>query len=433
MNSSALEHDPLVALPWIVRFRYVLAAAICAVVAGVSLLLSIRLPWHAMSVFPAVIVVSNVVLFKGIGRALKSFGPGAATRLIGAVFALDTCCLTGIFMLSGGPSNPFSLLYLVHITLSAAILTKRWTWFLGALCTLCFGTLFFWYVPVSALELHHHGQGLNLHLIGMWIAFAVAAFLVALFSGKISELMRQHEETLRLMESELARKDRLASLVTLAAGAAHELSTPLGTIAIAAKELERHATRLSSDPVVAEESRLIRSEVERCRRILAGMSLQGATPMGEALELVSLRELLYGLGEELGARDRLSVETPDSDVHLKVPKRAVRQSILALAKNGLEASAPSRSVQIRATMTGTRVCITVEDEGTGISAEVLRRIGEPFYTTKAPGMGMGLGVFLVRTLAEELGGELTYRSQPGTGTEARLELPVAPVGSGNRA
>ena len=122
-----------------------------------------------------------------------------------------------------GPTNPFTLLYLVHITLSATILTKRWTWLLGALSVVCFGLLFLGYKPIPALEMHHASGAVGLHLIGMWVSFGVASLLVAMFSGKISELLRQHEESMLRMQEELAKKDRLASLVTLAAGSVQEL------------------------------------------------------------------------------------------------------------------------------------------------------------------------------------------------------------------
>ena len=197
--------------------------------------------------------------------------------MVAWAFVLDTLCLTGVLMLTGGPTNPFSLLYLVHITLSASILTKRQTWLLGGLSILCFGMLFRIYRPIPALEMQHHQEGTNLHLIGMWVGFGVATFLVAAFAGKISELLREREDSLLRMQAELSRKDRLASLATLAAGAAHELNTPLGTIAVVAKELERYATQMVHDSALAEDSRLIRTEVDRCREILWRMSVTGAS------------------------------------------------------------------------------------------------------------------------------------------------------------
>ena len=183
-------------------------------------------------------------------------------------------------------------LYLVHITLAATILTHRQTWLLGGLSTLCFGVLFWKYRPIPALEVHHPNDGSNLHLLGMWAGFAVAAVLVAMFSARISELLREREASLLRMQEELAKKDRLASLVTLAAGAAHELGTPLSTIAVVARELERYATLTAPTPAVADDSRLIRTEVDRCRAILQRLSIEGAEPAGEALTPVAIADLI---------------------------------------------------------------------------------------------------------------------------------------------
>jgi two-component system sensor histidine kinase RegB len=318
-------------------------------------------------------------------------------------------------------------LYLVHITLSAIVLTKRWTWVLGALSTVCFGLLFRIYRPIPALEMHHPEDGTSLHLTGMWIGFGVAAFLVALFSGKISELLRQHEGSLLRMQIELAKRDRLASLGTLAAGAAHELNTPLGTIAVVARELELFATDTARNEAIAEDSRLIRTEVDRCREILWRMSVQGAQPAAQASESVDAGELLADICREIQQPDRLHIELarPGQAVPLTVPRRAVAQALIALTRNALEASAPDSAVRVIARQAGERFQFVVSDNGKGMSPNTLRRIGEPFFTTKEPGKGMGLGTFLVRTLAEQLGGRLTFESTPHAGTLATFELPVS--------
>lgn len=115
----------------------------------------------------------------------------------------------------------------------------------------------------------------------MWVAFVIAAALITFFTGKIADALRTREQEILVLQAQVATNERLASLVTLAAGAAHELGTPLGTIAIVAKELERFAEKVNSDRTVLEDAKLIRSEVERCRRILERMSARSAEPMGE--------------------------------------------------------------------------------------------------------------------------------------------------------
>ncbi|MGA2716536.1 MAG: ATP-binding protein [Bryobacteraceae bacterium] len=410
------------------RLRYGMALGQVATALFVRYALGVDIPLGALAIAPALVGASNLLLATRIAHPDISHKVATST-LVAWAFVLDTVSLTFLLMLSGGPTNPFSLLYLVHITLSAIILTKRWTWVLGALSTLCFGLLFRIYRPIPELEMHHPADGTSLHLTGMWIGFGVAAFLVALFSGKISELLRQHEDSLLRMQIELAKRDRLASLGTLAAGAAHELNTPLGTIAVVARELELFATNTARNEEIAEDSRLIRTEVDRCREILWRMSVQGAQPAAQASESVDAGELLADVCSEIQQPDRLRVELafPDQAVPLTVPRRAVAQALIALTRNALEASAPDSAVHVIARQAGERFQFLVSDNGKGMSPNTLRRIGEPFFTTKEPGKGMGLGTFLVRTLAEQLGGRLTFESTPQAGTLATFELPMLPL------
>lgn len=403
-----------IALPWVIRLRYAMAAGELAAVGVVHWLLGIPLPLAWVWIPPAAMVASNLWL---AGRTPRLRPAEASSDLIALSFVLDTVCLTAELMLTGGPNNPFSLLYLVHITLSATILTQRQTWALGILSSLCFGSMFWYYRAIPALEMHHRGQGVNLHLTGMWIGFTAASMLVAMFSARISELLRR-------MQEELARKDRLASLVTLAAGAAHELNTPLGTIAVVARELERYADVALPDATVAEDSRLIRTEVERCRKILERLSVEGAEPAGEPLTVVSGMELVRrAVSRFPAARVNTSEVSAAKGASVRVPEHAVEQALVALIKNALDASPEDRPVQVIVREDAAAVRFAVIDEGSGMSPDSLRHAGEPFFTTKEPGKGMGLGIFLVRTLAERLGGELEIESELGRGTVARLGLP----------
>lgn len=432
---------PRIALPWIIRLRYAMAVGQIATAALVDFFFHIDLPLGWITIAPGLVVASNLWLSRRVTSSTRE----ADSALVAWVFVLDTLCLTAVLMLTGGPNNPFSLLYLVHITLSATILNRRQTWVLGALACLCFGSLFWSYRPIQALETHHRPDGVNLHLVGMWVSFAIASLLVTMFSGKISELLRRREESLLRMQEELAKKDRLSSLVTLAAGAAHELSTPLGTIAVVAKELERYAERTVRDTAIAEDSRLIRTEVNRCREILQRMSVEGAEPAGEALEAVPVSHLVSVVQKTFSTSNHIRFQV-SHDAHaaeLTIPRHAVEQSLIALVKNALEASQEGAAVEVSvsrwevlaftqtfpdSSFVRPSIRFEVKDRGSGMTVDTLRHAGEPFFTTKEPGKGMGLGIFLVRTLADRLGGRLTLESLPGEGTSAILDLPLAHAG-----
>ena len=421
-DSVASETPWRLALRWVVRLRYGFIAGEIAIIAAL---------WFALQIPLPVALIAAVVLLQGLSNwalaSSRQWVEANAENIIGLLFAGDTLCLTMILAFSGGPSNPFSLLYLVQITFSAMVLRKLWTWTLGIVSTVSFGLLFWISRDVPAFREHMAVSGqFSLHLLGMWIAFATAALLISFFVGKLSTEARAKEREILLMQKRLARNDRLASLVTLAAGAAHEMATPLATIAVTAKEMEHDASERLRDGVVEEDARLIRSQVERCRLILERMGAQGADPFGETPKAIAIRDLLIQIQERFPKdreRIRVAVEAGDGNACV-VPVRAAIEALSALVKNALDASPRDGIVTLQASATDSGgVCFQVHDKGAGMTTEVLERVAEPFFTTKAPGQGMGLGAFLVHLFAETLGGQLSFESQPGQGCTASLELP----------
>jgi two-component system sensor histidine kinase RegB len=409
------------ALRWVVRLRYGLIAGEIALIAALGFGLQIAMPPALLGSLIAIQGLSNGILSTRKRRLGES-----AEHLVGALFVLDAICITVILGLSGGPANPFSLLYLVQITFSAIVLRRLWTWTLGLISTLSFGLLFWLSRDVPAFHEHAQAGEFSLHLLGMWLAFATAAVLISLFVGKLSAESREKEQEILLMQKRLARNERLASLVTLAAGAAHEIATPLATIAVTAKEMEHEAGAQPGNARIAEDAQLIRSQVERCRLILERMGTQGADPFGEAPRSTNLEELLTQVknrfpGHERRIRVQVSGAKPDSCV---IPVRAAIEALAALVKNALDASSDDDPVILQAVQAANqRVRFLIRDEGSGMTREVLERVAEPFFTTKTAGQGMGLGAFLAHLFAQTLGGQLSFESEPGHGCTAILELP----------
>jgi two-component system sensor histidine kinase RegB len=405
----------------VVRLRYGFIAGEIALTTALAIGLQIPMPPAVFVTAIAVQALSNWILSIRKERLGES-----AEHLVGALFVLDTLCLTMILGVSGGPANPFSLLYLVQITFAAVVLRRLWTWTLGLISTLSFGLLFWISHDVPAF--HEHGQSgeFSLHLLGMWLAFATAALLICFFVGKLSAESRKKEREILLMQKRLARNDRLASLVTLAAGAAHEIATPLATIAVTAKEMENVASVHLKDKRIEDDAQLIRSQVERCRLILERMGAQGADPFGETPKSTDLRELLVQVREGFpGQRERIQVEVSGTNSEgCFIPVRAAVEALSALVKNALDASSDGEPVVLQAVQSiDKRVRFLIRDQGTGMAPEVLERVVEPFFTTKPVGQGMGLGAFLAHLFAQTLGGQLVFESEPGRGCTAILELP----------
>jgi two-component system sensor histidine kinase RegB len=375
----------------------------------------------------------------------------------------DLLMLSLLLMSSGGPSNPFTVLYLVYVALASITLSSNWIWITCILSNICFTSLFFFHVQInpqanmhqmhqmhqtSSHMSHSSGDFLDLHLQGMLIAFMLTSVLIAYFIAKVSLSLKQKEQELSDMKTLALRNEQLASLTTLAAGAAHELNTPLNTIVVIQNELIYHLKDLF-DPNQAqakviqvqfeEDLQLMKSEVFRCKKILEKLSIKTANPLGEPFQSLSLTDLILAI-ESLIKENLAILETPDFSYEIKllstnpqstqisIPKQAFLQAILAVLQNATYAlieAQTSAKKQLNITLVDEKdhVIFIIEDQGIGIKSEDLPFIGQPFFSTKEVGKGMGLGLFLTRTLMTQLNGSFEIQSQFQKGTIIKLGLP----------
>ncbi len=415
-TAGPADHRAEISLEWLIRLRWGAAVGQLLTVAVARAILGAELALTRLLVLIAILALSNALL--GVFRNRVA----SARGLCGAALTLDTVLLSGLLHATAGPYNPFGVLYLVHITLAAVVLGARWTWFLAGLSVGCYGLLFLSHTPLE--HLNHGGPEMNLHLQGMWVAFTVAAILTASFVVKLSSALERRDAAMVQMRERTARSERLASVTTLAAGAAHELGTPLATIAVAVAELERKVRTLpaAEGDLLMEDAALIRSELDRCRAILNRLAADSGQMPGEAPVEQSVEDLMASVLDPLSIqqRNRLEIARPQGGAVVKVPRAALLQVAQNLLRNALDASTGpvSLSVELR----DSDLLLRVGDEGPGMAPEILSRVGEPFFSTKQPGQGLGLGVFIARTLAEQMGGRLTLESSPGHGTTALVEI-----------
>lgn len=384
---------------WLTSLRWLVVISEVAVVLWWATDRSVPWPWLAAAIGAQ--LVSNGALVKA-----------GATWSDGVVFglAIDVVAIATLLACGGGAASPFCVVLLVQITVAAVVLRGARLFGVVALAITLYAGLFAFTDPL---------HGLGAHLEEMWIAFSVTAVTIALAVGRLA----------RELERARARADasaRVMGMTTLAAGAAHELSTPLSTIKMVVGEMERELATRDDLAHLREDLALVRTEVARSRHILDQLSVAAGELRGEAPTSVALRTLessIEGLSPELRARVRWS--WPGDDAAARIPAHAIAQALGALVKNALDASEGDTPVNVTATMERGRLALAVQDRGVGMSAETIARIGEPFFTTKDPGRGMGLGLFLVRALAAHLHGEVRVESALGRGTTVTLELPVS--------
>jgi len=344
---------------------------------------------------------------------------------LGAFLVLDVVLLTGLLYLSGGPTNPFSIIYVVYIAMSAVMLAPRWTWTIAGLSIVSFAALFVFHVPSEPLGHTGHGGGFQTHLYGMFIALALAVALITYFVSQLSLELRRRERALAEAEERTHRWSKLASIATLAAGAAHELGTPLGTIAVAAKEMERQARKVPGGEGLAEDAELIREELARCRVVLDRMAAAGGEHMGETLSSVSVEDLFIEVRTHLSPEQAQRWVTTTDVATIEAPREALVQMVENIARNGFDACEAGR-VSLDVHGSARAVALRFVDEGQGMDEHTMKRATEPFFTTKNTGDRMGLGLFLARTLVDSLGGQLTIESATGRGTTIRIVLPQHP-------
>ena len=408
-----LRATPLATRPWLIRMRWATAA-----VDGVVIIAALAIG-HAA--FPlshlAPLVAASAVGNAAVAVSLMRGRPVATPPLLGLLL-LDVAILTGVLELTGGPFNPFAVVYAVQIALAAVTIGSAPAALVGAAAIIGYGVLFYRHTQDAAGS-HHRLTDFPTHLFAMWIALSTIAQLAADIIGRASAAIETARER-------AARADRVASLTTLAAGAAHELSTPLGTIAVVARELELATIRGGSSAALVDDARLIRTEVDRCRAILDQMSGRAGGISGEVPERIDVGAAIADTVRELPPEQaaRVRVEASPGLPSITVSRAALRQAILSLLTNAIDASPPTEGIVVTASARRDPpgVSIAVRDRGLGMSPAVVARAGEPFFTTKDTGRGLGLGLFLARVFAERHGGALAIET--GDGTVVSIDLPA---------
>lgn len=427
------SHPTLETAVWFLQLRWVAVAGQLVTMAAVEWGLHIKLPLSGLLMFIGITATTNIAYDLWL-RHLRRRGLQESDRLptfqiISSLMLVDIAVLTGMLYLSGGLTNPFALFYFVNIAVAGAILTPTWAWGIWFVAVLGVTVLLLSSEPLDELS-----SG-NLQATGEWtipklgylVSFATCGGVITYFVTVLTGELKQRELALKDAENARVRNRQLEALATLAAGAAHELASPLSTIAVVAKELSRALEKHGAPDTAIKDVSLIRSELDRCRQILDRMTSAAGEAAGERLREIAIKEFLQetmlGLREPQRVRVDLSKSTGMSQNLL--PVQATAQAVRNLVQNALDASLPGTEIVVQAESLDDKWRILVTDCGHGMSPEVLQRVGEPFFTTKEPGRGMGLGLYLTQNVLRRLDGALRFTSRVGQGTTAEILLPTS--------
>ncbi len=378
--------------------------------------LDVALPLPALLSVIAVVAVIN-----GLSGWRARGGRAVADSELFMHMLVDVAGLTALLYLAGGASNPFVMLMLLPLTMAAAALPPRYSWTMAGVIVVCYTLLMFVYRPLGD-DLHIHSKPFALHVVGMWVAFVLSVAVVAYFVVRMSETLRDRERRLAQAREHALRDAQMVALGTLAAGAAHDLGTPLGTLAILAGELERDCSAAAG---VAETARLMRGQVARCKEALSRLTADAAHPSAEAAYPQAADVFLDTSVAHWRAL------RPSAELHLAydgarpapqvLAGASLRQALINVLNNAADAC--PRGTVLHGRWDDKTLMVEVCDQGGGFDAAVLAVAGQRVISTKGGEQGMGIGLLLSRAAVERYGGHLACFNRDG-GACVRIILPV---------
>lgn len=422
MLAETLETGhPRLRLDTLTRLRWLAIAGQSAAILFVAFVLKFPTPLVETAAIILAATVLNVVLslvFLGNHR----FDSRTSALLLG----FDVLQLSALLFFTGGLQNPFALLFLAPVLISAAALEPRFTVLLGLAAIAMASVLAVYHRPLP----WSGGQAPvmpGLYVAGIWVSVALGLIFIGVFAWRVADEARQMARALAATELVLAREQHLTALDGLAAAAAHQLGTPLATIAVVAREMQRNLPQASP---LREDVDLLHQEARRCREILGKLASLG-TDDGGPLGQHTLSEML----EEVVAPHRnfgiaLTVLTEGAGPEPGVPRNpGLIYGLGNLIENAVDFAV--KAVTIRARWSASEVTLTIDDDGQGFPPDMLQRLGEPYMTSRAEhradaprrheGGGLGLGLFIAKTLLERSGARIAWGNVPG-GTGARIDI-----------
>jgi two-component system sensor histidine kinase RegB len=368
------------------------------------------LPWLQL----AITLGFSMVLCVLTAIRLRTSWP--VTELEYAVqLAFDMLIHSVLLYFSGGSTNPFVSYYLVPLTIAAVTLPWLYSLILSGLALVSYTLLLVQFYPMGTFPIARE----SMQIYGMWLSFALAAGVITFFAARMAEELRRQEQLRSERREEGLRDQQLLAVATQAAGAAHELGTPLATMSVLIKEIRQD----HSDPALQEDLAVLQEQVQQCKHTL--QQLVRAAEANRRLA-VDEREVTDWLDEAL---HRWHLMRPEASYRFQLlgegaaprlaPPQDLTQALLNLLNNAADACPEGLEVQLNWDFE--EVCISIRDHGAGVPLAIAEQIGKPFFTTK--GKGFGLGLFLSKASVTRAGGSVKLYSHEEGGTLTELRLP----------
>lgn len=367
----------------------------------------------------------NVAVDLAVPRSLR-LEDGPATALL----SFDVLQLSCLLFLAGGIENPFSVFLLAPVTIAAVSLRRRQIVVIVTLVILCSSVITFFHWPLPWYP-NQHVQLPGVYRLGLWLAMVIAALFLATYAAQVSHEARQLSQALTAAELALERQIYLSRLDGLAAAAAHELGTPLSTITLVSRELKKAALPAEFQ----DDIDLLNEQARRCRDILGRIGSLAAND--QHFSTILLHHLIENLVEPLRhcGIEIVTAAEGDGDGPLVENNPALVHGLGNFIENALDFA--DKRIAVTLSWTAERVDIAIIDDGPGFPHHVLNEIGEPFLRSakqrrlkKDGAGGMGLGIFISKTLLERTGAQLNFSNQPDSGAKVAIYWPRARIDVG---
>jgi two-component system, sensor histidine kinase RegB len=411
-------------LDTILRLRWLAAlgqlAAIFVVAQGLEFDLPI-VPCLAIVSLSALLNLALQIAFNPMQRLEPSHAA--------ALLALNIIELAALLYLTGGLENPFSFLFLAPVLISATALPVRLTVSLGLLAVACASVLVFFHLPLP-WDSDEPLVFPPIYLAGVWFSIVLAIGVTSLYSFQVTEEARKLSDALAATELVLAREQHLTQLDGLAAAAAHELGTPLSTIVLVSRELEK---TFADNPLASGDIKTLREQAQRCRDILSKITQLSSTGAPfDHMKLSTLIEETVAPHRDFGVAIKVRIAVAGSKEPVGSRNPAILYGVGNILENAVDFA--RNEVEVNAWWNNDTVEIVISDDGPGFAPDILKRVGEPYLSRRrgadnaASGhTGLGLGVFIARTLLERTGAKVSFTNRmfPDHGAVVQIAWPRA--------
>ncbi|MGV8804273.1 MAG: ATP-binding protein [Polaromonas sp.] len=404
----------------LIQLRWIAVVGQLATIAVVHFGFDIQLPLE-----PLLTVLAGLVFFNLISLLRWRTQRQVSNNEMLVALLVDVAMLTAQLWLSGGAANPFMFLYLLQVALGAVLLQAWSVWVMVGVTTACLVGLAVLGQPL-VLPLDHDNGLASPYMQGILICFILNAALLVTFITRISRNLQARDARLASLRQRAAEEEHIVRMGLLASGAAHELGTPLATLAVILGDWQRMPP-FTTDAELRQEVSEMQTQVQRCKTILSSILLSAGEARGESLAKTSIRAFLDSLSKEWRSTRVVGSFSYTNEVLQDFPMvsdSTLKQMICNVLDNALEAS--PGWVGLTATDDADTLKLTVTDAGPGFAPAMLAHFGTPYQSTKGR-TGGGLGLFLVVNVARTLGGSVTACNLPQGGAIVTISLPLAAI------